>query len=590
MSEISDVDFRSLFESVPGLYLVLDPELVIVGVTNAYLSATMTERAQIMNRHIFDVFPDNPDDPNATGTGNLRASLERVRRNKQTDAMAVQKYDIRRPESAGGGFEIRYWSPVNAPVCDRSGRLIYIVHQVEDVTEFVKLKNLGDEQSKLNDELRSRAGQMEVDIYRRAQELQEANRQLRMAEETVRKSNQDLERRVNERMEQIKQVEAQMRQLQKMDAIGTLAGGLAHDFNNILGAISMYCDLLENRSRDPEKVREGATEIQQITMRGAALTRQLLIFSRKQMVQLRSVEINDLINVLLKMLNRLIGENVQIVTKLAPDLAAIKIDPSQFEQIVMNLVVNARDAMPSGGVVKIETANIFLNEDFTSTHLAVRPGPHVVLSVSDTGCGMSPEVQAHLFEPFFTTKPVGKGTGLGLSTAYGIVKQSNGTIWVYSEINKGTVFKIYFPAVEKEVAPTLHEKLAQVSSSGGELVLLVEDEEKLRALYSEALRRFGYNVITASNGEEALVALRESGSKVSLLLTDVVMPKMSGIELAKRANLARPAGEELRVLYMSGYANDPSGERFEFDDSKVAFLQKPFDTGTLIAKIRDVLA
>jgi PAS domain S-box-containing protein len=385
-----------------------------------------------------------------------------------------------------------------------------------------------------------------------------------------------------------KRVEAQVQQLQKMDAIGRLAGGIAHDFNNVLGAVSIYCDLLKEYANDPQVVAEHANEIKLVTERGAALTRQLLIFSRKQIFKTQTIDLNVLIQGLLKMLKRLIGENIQITTKLEPSLQGIRVDPGQIEQVILNLVVNARDSMPDGGEITLETSNVVLTKDFTSTHLSAIPGPHVSFSVTDTGCGMSSEVQDRLFEPFFTTKPIGKGTGLGLSTAYGIVKQSRGTIWVYSEPGRGSVFKVYLPALEVSTNPTepVEEKIS--TSTGTETILLVEDEERLRALYSRALRRFGYTVLEANDGNEALEILEKRGSEIRLLLTDVIMPKMGGIELSKKA---RAKNAKLCVLYMSGYANDPIGDgAFEIGDVELSFIQKPFDTKSLLAKIRRVLS
>ncbi len=586
-NNLAIIDFRKLFESTPGLYLILRSDFTIVGVTDAYLQATKTVREQIVGKGLFEVFPDNPADPHATGADNLRASLQRVLKTRKTDAMAVQKYDIRKPESEGGGFEERFWSPVNSPIIGSNAEVDYIVHRVEDVTEFVRMKQFGTQQTQLTEELKSRAGQMEADILRRAHELQEANRQLRLAEENNKKINADLERRVAERVEQLKQTEEQVRQLQKMDAIGALAGGLAHDFNNLLGAISMYCDLLEELSSDPKKVQENTEEIRLVTNRGAALTRQLLIFSRKQVVQQQKVDLNGVIQALLKMLNRLIGENIQIVKKLSSDLNSIQADPAQIEQVIMNLIVNARDAMPNGGVITLETSNVTLTNDFTSTHLAVNPGPHVQLSVTDTGCGMTPEVQARLFEPFFSTKPIGKGTGLGLPTAYGIIKQCKGTIWVYSEVGKGSVFRIYFP-VSKDTDPAkVVESLKHTPARGSETILLVEDDEKLRLLYSEALKRFGYKTLLAQDGEEALQIIHTHEDLIDLLLTDVMMPKMGGIELAQQA---KKKNAKLHVLCMSGYINDPAESEFSFADLKFAFIQKPFDTSALVTKIREVLS
>lgn len=565
-------DFKKLFESAPGRYLILNPDLIIVAVSDSYLRATMTRRQEIVGRPLFEVFPDNPADKNATGTSNLRSSLDRVLRDRKPDTMAVQKYDIRRPEEEGGKFEVRYWSPTNSPVLDDRGEVQYIIHRAEDVTEFIRLKEEGAGNSSLSKELRSRVGEIEVEVYRRAQEIQEANK--------------DLEKRDAERAARLKDTEAQLRHLQKMDAIGALAGGVAHDFNNILGAVNMYCDLIEEQASDPEAVTECGREIRNASERGATLTRQLLIFSRKQLVQTQLIDINETITSLLKMLKRLIGENIQIVTKLAPALRSIKADPSQIEQVILNLVVNARDAMPQGGTVTIETFNIRLTAEFPTTHLRTSPGAHVGLSITDTGCGMSPETQSRLFEPYFTTKPVGKGTGIGLPTTYGIVKQNQGTIWVYSELGKGSVFKIYLPAAGDPISKKQPTAPAQIIEKGSESILLVEDDDRLRTLFSKALRLRGYTITEAQDGETALQILQDKSTQIHLLLTDVVMPKMGGIELAKKAQAICP---NLRILYMSGYANDPVGGQFDLQDPSVFFIQKPFNTQGLITQIQQIL-
>jgi signal transduction histidine kinase len=394
------------------LYLVLHPDLSIAAVSNAYLRATMTEREKILGRGIFDVFPDNPDDPNADGVRNLRASLERVLQKRKADTMPVQKYDIRRPESEGGGFEERYWSPVNCPVFEQNGELAYIVHRVEDVTEFVKLKQRGIEQEKLTAELKTRTEHMEAEVYEHARQLEEANRL-------------------------------------RLESIGRLAGGIAHDFNNLLAVILGNAQILETSADG--KMRHGLEQIREAAMNAATLTRQLLAYSRQQVLEPQVIDLNAVVRKIDPLIRRLIGEDIEFKIDLDQKLGRVKADPGQLEQVVMNLAINARDAMPVGGKLIVETANVEANQEYVNLHTTMAPGSYATLSVSDTGMGFNQETQDRIFEPFFTTKQKGKGTGLGLATVYGIVKQSGGHIWVYSEPGFGTVFKIYLPRTEETV-------------------------------------------------------------------------------------------------------------------------------------------
>ncbi len=410
--------------------------------------------------------------------------------------------------------------------------------------------------------------------------------QIQLLNQGLQRNNADLEQEIQARLTELKQTEAQVQQLQKMDAVGRLAGGIAHDFNNMLAVIMLSCELLKEDHADGAAVLDHVESIREVTDRAAALTRQLLVFSRKQVTQLQAVDVNALLMQLEKMLKRLIGENIQIVLKLSADAKHVSGDPNQMEQIVMNLVVNARDAMPNGGKITIETANVYLDETFTNKHLSVSEGDYVLFSVADEGTGMDAETVSKIFEPFFTTKPPGKGTGLGLTTTYGIVKQSNGTIWVYSEPGRGTVFKIYLPIVEKAAADRRELSLTEAKITGNEIILLVEDDKNLRNAFMAMMKKKGYQVLVAENGLEALKIVETQGEKIDLLLTDIIMPDISGFELAKRAKLAQPS---LRVLYMSGYTSDTlesSGmDRVEI----LEFIQKPFGMDTLTAKIAAIL-
>ncbi len=377
-------------------------------------------------------------------------------------------------------------------------------------------------------------------------------------------------------------LEAQYQQAQKMEAIGRLAGGVAHDFNNLLTAILGYCELLLENI-EPSDPRHGdVLNIQQAGTRAAGLTRQLLAFSRRQIVEPAILDLNEVIADMRAMLGRLIGEDIKVVLGLKPDLARVKADRVQVEQIVMNLAVNARDAMPRGGTLTIETANVELDAEYAKTHLAVRPGPYVALMVHDTGTGIPPEVQSRLFEPFFTTKEPGKGTGLGLATVHGIVARSGGSVGFYSEVGKGTSFKVYFPRVDSDLAgetPPLPPR-----ALGRTLrILLVEDEDGLRALARRLLERAGHTVLVANNADDAH-AIAAQHTAIDLLLTDVVMPGTSGPELTRQLVAARP---DLRVIYMSGYTEDAIVHHGVLAPG-IAFLHKPFTSETLERKIREV--
>ena len=584
-------DFRLLFESAPGLYLVLDPELRIVAVSNAYLAATMTKRDEILGRGIFDVFPDNPDDPAVTGERNLRGSLNRVRYELVPDTMAVQKYDIRRPESEGGGFEVRHWSPINTPVLGADGELVYIIHQVEDVTDYVRMKQRDHDQEELTQSLRDRGAQMEAEIVLRAQQLQVANERLRDA-------NTDLEWRVEERTAELaqanealreeialtKHLEEQFRQAQKMEAIGTLAGGVAHDFNNLLTVITGYSSLLLESPQTASASRPLVEQITAAADRATMLTRQLLAFSRQQVLEPKVLDLNEVVHDTGKMLSRMIGEDIEVHTQFEPALGRVKVDPGQVSQVIMNLAINARDAMPQGGKLTIETANVELDASHAQGYMDLTPGHYVMLAMSDTGTGMDETVQSRIFEPFFTTKDRGKGNGLGLSTVFGIIKQSNGHVHVYSEPGVGTVFKVYLPLIEEDI-PAMKPSLGQGSPGGSETILVVEDEEAVRDLTVLALQMFGYTVLQASLGKEAVAISEQYQGPIHLLLSDVIMPEMGGRRVADTIVAMRP---DIKVLFLSGYTDDAVVRHGILYD-EVAFLQKPFTPHTLARKVREVL-
>jgi two-component system cell cycle sensor histidine kinase/response regulator CckA len=384
-----------------------------------------------------------------------------------------------------------------------------------------------------------------------------------------------------------KGLEAQLRQAQKMEAVGRLAGGVAHDFNNLLTIIRTAAEFLVADLAQDDARRADAAEIRDAAARAAALTRQLLAFSRRQMLQERAVDVNAAVTELEPMIRRLVEENVAVVTRLAPSLDRIKVDPSQLEQVLLNLVVNARDAMPQGGTLLIETANVLLDDQYPKSHLTARPGPYVVLTVTDTGCGMDAATQSRLFEPFFTTKPVGQGTGLGLATVYGIVKQSGGNIWVYSEVGRGTTFKIYFPqyagADETPAAAAVGSR--PQADSAGATILIVEDDAAVRNAVRRLLERHRYEVLEAANGGDALVVLAESPRPVDLVISDMVMPEMSGLQLRQQLRKLRPS---LPVLLMSGYTEEAI-TRLAASGPLPTLIEKPFTVDGILAKVRDLL-
>ena len=382
-----------------------------------------------------------------------------------------------------------------------------------------------------------------------------------------------------------KQLEEQFHQAQKMEAVGRLAGGVAHDFNNLLTAILGSADLVLDSLTPGVPAREELEEIRKAALRAADLTRQLLAFSRQQVIAPTALNPNEVVANMDKLLRRLLGEDVELRTRLTPDLVTVKADPSQLEQVVLNLAVNARDAMPNGGKLTIETQNVELDAAYVRGHISAQPGPYAMIAVSDTGVGMDAATQARIFEPFFTTKEIGKGTGLGLATVYGIVKQSGGWIWVYSEPGQGTTFKIYLPRVTEAVPPAAVTPAPPASVRGSETILLVEDDEMIRNLVQKVLQANGYRVLVAANGRDAEQVAGQHDGPIHLLVTDVVMPGMNGREVAERLAAAR-AG--VRVLYLSGYTDDAIVHHGVLEPG-VAFLQKPFTPAVLGRRVREVL-
>jgi signal transduction histidine kinase/ActR/RegA family two-component response regulator len=589
-------EFRELFESMPGLYLVLKPpRFTVAAVTDAYLRAAMTRRDRILGRTIFDIFPRDPGDDLA----NLRSSLERVMSMRRADAMPMQRRTLRRPDSDGGGLDERYWSSFNAPVLGHDNNVKFVIHRIEDVTEFVQLTQRGSEQARLNEDLRTHAGEMEAEILRGATELQATIAQLRRLREELetsvdertselQRTNDRLGREIAEHhrtIQALRSSEEQLRQSHKLEAVGRLAGGIAHDFNNLLSVVLSYSSLLLNELPPDSPFLSDIEEIRGAGNRAADLTQQLLAFSRQQVLEPRVLNLNDIVAGVDKMLRRVLGEDVDLRTVVDPELGLVKADPGQIEQVIFNLALNARDAMPTGGKLTIETGNYELDELYAREHAEIAPGPHVMLAVSDTGQGMDKGTQARIFEPFFTTKEQGKGTGLGLSTVFGIVKQSGGSIWLYSEPGAGSTFKIYLPRCQGDVQRRSSMPPPPKLTGGTETILLVEDEDQVRQVVHGILRRAGYTVLAAKEPTEAAAICEQHAGSIHLLLTDVVMPQRSGRELAEQIATIEPG---IKVLFMSGYTNDAILHHGVLA-AGVAFLQKPLTPESITRKVRAVL-
>jgi two-component system, cell cycle sensor histidine kinase and response regulator CckA len=370
-----------------------------------------------------------------------------------------------------------------------------------------------------------------------------------------------------------------------MEAIGLLTGGIAHDFNNLLAVILSYTGFALNAVPEGGLLQEDLLEVKRAGERAAALVHQLLAFSRKQMLEPGLLDLNQILANLEKMLRRILGEDIDLVQTLASDLGVTLADPSQIEQVIMNLVVNARDAMPEGGKLTIETSNVELDEGYAARHEGVEPGPYVMLAVTDTGVGMDAETRARIFEPFFTTKEKGKGTGLGLSTVYGIVRQSGGDIHVYSEPGQGTTFKIYLPRMTSPAVTASKTQMAPTRLTGEETILIVEDEEAVCNLAMRILGAAGYTMLAAANGIDALAKCERYPEKIHLVLTDVVMPGMSGRVFAESLAKVRPGA---KVLYMSGYTDDAIAHHGTLDPG-TKFIGKPFNAADLVRKVREVL-
>ncbi|MFY9288988.1 MAG: ATP-binding protein [Alphaproteobacteria bacterium] len=553
-------DFQTLFYASPSLYLILNPHFIIVDANEAYLRATKTQRCDIVGHSIFDAFPDNPGDKQADGVRNLRASLERALKTKQSDTMAVQKYDIRRPEHEGGGFEERYWSPVNSPVMDEMGRVIYLIHRVMDVTDFVRLKK--DKTATTNH--KKPIDDTDAEVYVRAQEIQEANRKIEA-----------------ERL----QLEQELWQAQKMESLGQLTGGIAHDFNNLLGLIMGSLDMMEGKVSGAAE--ESRTIALNAVMRGAELIKSLLAFSRQQPLNPTIIDVNEHVTKMAKLLQRVLGEPIETIMDLADNLTPVRIDPVQLESVITNLAINARDAMPKGGRLILSTSNVTLDADYCAQNPGVATGDYVCIDVADNGTGISPEIMARVFEPFFTTKEIGKGTGLGLAMVYGFVKQSQGHIKIYSEVGRGTSIKIYLPHHHGIVQKTETKTNTTSHAGKGETILVIEDNNDLRAMTIKQLHDLGYQTVEMINGDKALAYIK-AGKPYDFLLSDVVMPgQLSGFDVACQSLVFHPKAP---VLLISGFPGIAVEEQQKMaTNKKLELLSKPYRKTDLARKIRELM-
>ena len=572
-STSSTPDFRLLFESSPGLYLVLDPRWRIAAATDAYLEATLTTRDQIVGRSLFDAFPDAADNLDSQGGRDMLASLNRMVATRRTDVLPLARHDM--PAlGPDGGFEVRYWSATNTPLFDDDGALQYVLHRVENVTEFaLALEASGDRGATANVTLE----RMAAEIVERRAEVAEATTQLKQA-------NLDLE--------------AELEQARRLESLGQLAGGVAHDFNNLLAVImtcAAFVDEAVAKAADGadaevwEPVRLDVEQIGRAAERAVRLTRQLLTFARREVVRPTILNVNDIVSDVEALLRRTLGSDIEFRTSLGADLWTVCIDHGQFEQVLVNLAVNARGAMPTGGTLRIDTGNEVVDDEYAAQHPGLEPGRYVRLRVGDSGVGMEPEVLNRAFEPFFTTKPAGEGTGLGLATVHGIINQAGGYVHIYSEVGIGTIVSALLPVMEGEttsVAPSSLTEVSQpIAGHGDETVLVIEDEDAIRSVTCRILARNGYRVLSAASGVEARSVVDDQAGPIDLLLTDVMGPQMTGRELVAELRSRYP---HLRVLYMSGYAHGALAARGTLDED-VEFIEKPFSQRALLAKVRQLL-
>ncbi len=626
---LAEARFRDLYENAPTMLASLDPiGATIVDCNQAFANALGYAKDELIGRPVFDLYSPGFLDAAAEVLRSFQRSGEvndaelQVRRKDGTalevelNATAVRGRDgeilhsrstwtditeRKRTEETLRASEEKYRSFFEEDLAGNyvstpEGRLLDCNSSFAGIAGFDSVA--AAMQSTLWSLYPSREGRESfLEMLRKHGRLQNHEHELRRRDGSLRRVIENAVGRFDEQGELVeihgfliddterRKAEEQLRQAQKIEAIGQLAGGVAHDFNNLLGVIIGYSDLLR---KDLGHAHPGQARLEQIRKaadRAAGLTRQLLAFSRKQVLEPQVLDLNAVVSDVEKMLRRLIGEHIQLVSELGQDLGRAKVDPGQLEQVIVNLAVNARDAMPGGGRLIIETDNVDLDDSYARTHPGARPGPQVMLAVSDTGRGMDAETLSHVFEPFFTTKEPGKGTGLGLATVYGIVKQSGGFIAVYSEPGRGSTFKIYLPRVEGDAAARPSRADKERAAGGSETVLLLEDEPSLRLMLRELLEEAGYTVIECAKPYEALSAGQSEVRPIHLMLTDVIMPQMTGPQVAERLQGLRP---RMKVLYMSGYTDDAIAQHGVLEPG-TEFITKPFTRDTVLRRVRKLL-
>jgi two-component system cell cycle sensor histidine kinase/response regulator CckA len=557
-----------MFESEPlrtthEICWALDPELRVIAIGGAAASWFGLEPAHCIGTPIEQLFGklEATDGP---GLGlEVRMALDLLLSSGQT-----KRTELRAVRSATGAGSL-----VHVPLLSERGEIACIICKLDERTHASELEQ---ERAKHGSELAHLRESLEAGARARTAELEHANAQLlREIAEHI-KTEKALQR-----------VQEQLHHAQRLEAIGRLAGGIAHDFNNLLSVVLGYSSSIAAELAPEHPVQADVEEIRRAGERAAELTRQLLAFGRRQVLEPRVLDLNEVMTRVERMVRRVLGENIELVTVPQPSLWLVKVDPGQIEQAILNLVINARDAMPNGGALTIETCNVEFDKDYAAAHIGASAGSHVVLAVSDTGAGIPKGVQPRIFEPFFTTKEVGKGAGLGLATVFGIVKQSGGHIWFYSEVGQGTTFKLCLPRSNEPLAgQDQRAEPPTAAPRGHETILLVEDDPQLRAMARAILVRQGYQVLDAPDAAEALTMSARFSGEIALLLTDVVMPKMSGRDLARALLETRP---RTKVLYMSGYTDNAIVHNGVLDPG-VHFLQKPITPDALARKVRQVIA
>ncbi|HKU40749.1 MAG TPA: ATP-binding protein [Polyangiales bacterium] len=564
----------SVWLSNSGLSFVLDVEGTILAASSCELLGVPLDARALVGKPLLPLLTEHAGLALPDGLADAtRSALERLRSGARAQTTPVFGHEAVVSAAASGEGSRRFLRALLVPHYGRERELTWISFTLEDVTHLAGL--VGDGAGHVGDDLRAMRDELEAKVQQRTSELEHTNGELLRVIGEQLKTERALQRS-----------QEQLQHAQRLEAVGRLAGGIAHDFNNLLSVVLGYSISLADELAEGSTMRADLEEIRRAGERAAELTQQLLAFGRQQVLEPRVLDLNEVVQRVERMIRRILGEDIELVTLASQPLWRIKVDPGQLEQVILNLVINARDAMPGGGRLTIETANAEFDEEYAQLHLGAAAGSHVVLAVTDTGIGMDKEIQSHVFEPFFTTKEKGKGTGLGLSTVFGIVKQSGGHIWLYSEPGRGTTFKVCFPRSAESVSgPPPQLPRRQSIPTGHETVLLVEDDAQLRALARTVLARHGYRVLDAPHPEAALELSQAHAAQIALLVTDVVMPQMSGRDLAERVLAHRP---KIKVLYMSGYTDHAIVHNGILDPG-VSFIQKPITPEAFARKVRQVL-